>query len=278
MSKPTTASTDKLQYEPGKLYDVGERAYRSHPGINFSTLKGMARSPQYYQYLLAGGFKPTASMSLGTAVHSLVLTPDAFDEEVAVTPEVNRRTNAGKETIKAFEAENKGKAIVTQEEYDRAQAMRDAVMNDEHASAALGLAPLKEHMALWMWENGPLCKAKIDAHGEDTIVDLKTTADASIGTIRNRLTSFHYDAQLAFYAAGLKACGIELKRHIFVFVESAAPHGVTVVELSPQWIELATGRIESWLTKVLDCTMNGKWEAGPGGVVYMEPPAWMLPS
>lgn len=278
MSQPTTPPTELTA---GMLHDLPETMYREHAGINFSTLKAIAQSPLHYQHQLTAKHTPTASMRLGTAVHSIVLTPDTFDLDVAVAPSVNRRTKAGKEEIAEFERVNANKVVITKDEFDTAQYIADSVAKCPHASNVLAAAPKREQMALWNWgedEAGALCKGKIDAHGEGLLVDLKTSADVNLNTVRHRLSSFHYDAQMAFYSAGLKACGNPIQQVIMVFVENTAPYGVTVVEVSQEWIELATRRCELWLKKVLDCTMEDKWDRGPGGIVLMEPPAWMKPS
>ena len=67
-----------------------------------------------YGLHVAGTMKPpepSASMVLGTAVHSMLLEPDK--DSIAVAPAINRRTNAGKEKWEEFsiDAETKGKTV-----------------------------------------------------------------------------------------------------------------------------------------------------------------------
>ena len=48
-------------------------------------------------YLRSKKMDPTDSMRLGTAVHTALLEPDKFNDEITVMPELNLRTKAGRE-------------------------------------------------------------------------------------------------------------------------------------------------------------------------------------
>ena len=67
--------------------------YAAAVGINFSTLKHMARSPMHYRYALEHPPAETPAMLLGRATHTAVFEPDRFQLDYAVWPG-DRRGNA----------------------------------------------------------------------------------------------------------------------------------------------------------------------------------------
>ncbi|MCK7579823.1 MAG: PD-(D/E)XK nuclease-like domain-containing protein [Chromatiales bacterium] len=121
---------------PQIIYDLDFDEYRAINAINASGLKLLERSPAHFQQARLEPHAPTAAQALGTLVHLLVLEPER-ENEVAVAPECDRRTKAGKDAWAEFQAESADRLIVTAEQWDTARRMRDAVRANKNAMALL---------------------------------------------------------------------------------------------------------------------------------------------
>ena len=166
---------------------VDNAEYHSNPAVSASHLKEIARSPQHYWTRFVDPNRvvtpPTAAMQLGTALHTHVLELDQWDATVAVAPDgIDRRTKAGKESWAAFEAEAKGKIVLSSADADQIQQMGRAVFLHPAASMLLSFKGKAETSWFWTDANTGLeCKCRPDWLLDDgsVIVDLKTTEDAS---------------------------------------------------------------------------------------------------
>lgn len=83
-----------------------EAEYRQHPAISRSELWHIGESPQKFRFYKDNPQAPTPSLLFGQVFHKMALEPGTFETEFIVEPELNRRTNAGKE----------GLAVLTPEE------------------------------------------------------------------------------------------------------------------------------------------------------------------
>src|SRR5512137_1961899 len=93
-------------------------AYAALPGVNWSTLREMAKSPLHYQYRCTHPLEDTPQMRLGRIIHTAVLEPDALLHEVVTWEDGVRR---GK-VWDAFAEANADKTIVSGDEYETALA------------------------------------------------------------------------------------------------------------------------------------------------------------
>ena len=126
---------------------------------------------------------PTAAMLFGTLVHSMVLEPESVDALYLASPRFDRRTKAGKEALAEFEAQAEGKVVVDMDTFQRAQRTAEAVLTHPTAGP-LFKGGNAEITARWE-QHGLPCKARVDYYQGRSIVDLKTTQDASHPPSRN---------------------------------------------------------------------------------------------
>ncbi len=214
--------------------------------------------------------EPSAAMDLGTAVHALVLEPDK--DLVAVAPKVDRRTKAGKEQWAAFQREAEGKLILSQDDYDKARAMRDSVM--AHPVAADLFADGKpEQTILWADEGtGEPCKARLDwLRNDRVVVDLKTARSAAPGAFSRASFDLKYHWQDAWYSMAVGADDF-----FFVVVESEAPYVCEIYRLTDEAKEIGRSEIMAALEKYHACRLFDHW---PGysdepKVTVIDLPAW----
>lgn len=209
--------------------------YFANAAVNKSALDAICRSPLHYQKRIIGHsapIEPTPAMKLGTLVHTLVLEPDEVSDRYAITPAVDRRTKGGKEAYAAWEAQLGGRESITVETYDTAVLMSAAVLNHPVAAELLDGA-VCERSAYGVDEaTGIQIKARIDAIQRATLVDLKTTKDASAEGFAKSIANFRYHVQAAHYLETYKAAtGDQPESFVFLAVESAPPYAVGVYQL-----------------------------------------------
>jgi len=213
---------------------------------------------------------PSAAMDLGTVVHALVLEPDA--DLIAVAPEINRRTKAGKEEWAEFQKANSGKLILDQATFEQACCMRDSVL--AHAAASGLLRDGKpEQSVFWNDEHtAEPCKARIDwLRNDNVIVDLKTARCAAPGAFAKACADLKYHWQDAFYTDA-----VEAPAFFFVVVESEEPYLTEVYQLTDDARELGRACYRQALDEYHACKMFDSWPGynGEDKITMLDLPAW----
>lgn len=258
------------------ITDLPAAEYHATDAISKHGLDAIHRCPALYKYRKENPPEPTPAMRWGTLVHLAVLEPDRFAAEVAVAPEINRRTNAGKAEWEAFCAENEGKEVLTAEEHTELCAIRDSVRSHPAAIRALGKSGLIEQSVFWD-RDGIQCRARPDyLHPAGVIVDLKTTDDASPGGFARSVANFRYHVQAAFYSDGLSAVQgpSAVKGFVFIAVEKKAPFLVGVYQADEAM--LAAGRLayEADIETFRQCLATDTWPGYGDTVLPLSLPKW----
>ena len=166
----------------GVLYGMPSSHYHGLPAyISSSQVKTMAAtSPaHYYQRYFSldkKDLKPTATMTLGSLLHCLVLTPEEFPVDFIVQPKVDARTKEGKELRAKFEAEAMGRTVVDEETYEVAKKMALSI------NKKMGLEIVGAKCEVSFFWRCPLTqlkfKARADMYRDQTLFELKTTTTA----------------------------------------------------------------------------------------------------
>lgn len=254
--------------------------------ISKSGLDLIARSPaHYWQSYLAPEpqrvKRKSKEFDIGTAFHLLALEPEKFSEAVALVPKVDLRTRDGRERMISFEEEHGNKLLLTQEDVESVQRMRDSLFRHPTARAALTGELLVEHTVIWDDPTtGAPCKCRFDSINRTLGVapDLKTTADASIGSFAKSVANYRYHVQQAFYSDGLDL-GQEndLLRGIsflFIAVEKEPPYGVAVYELDGEAVNIGRALYRRDLETYMRCRVANSWPAYSNDVQSLSLPGW----
>lgn len=268
--------------KPG-VYDLPAEIYHADPVEGGSLSSTGARKllempPARWLYEQQNPQPPTAAMILGTAVHSLTL---GAGQKVVAVDAPSWRGKAADAARK--EAEAAGHLPLLRAEYERAKAMAKSVLTHPVASHLFSAEHGKPEQVLIWWdaELGVWRRAMVDhlPHPGGTrrpvLVDLKTTTDASRKALAKTVANFGYHQQAPFYLDGYEALfpGSDAA-FVFVFVEKAPPHLVSVVELDqPALIvgaELNRRAIEIWR----DCREAGVWPGHSPEIELVSLPAW----
>jgi hypothetical protein len=208
---------------------------------------------------------------LGSIAHKLLLHHGA---EIRVIDAKDWRTNDAKK--QRDEAREAGLLPCLKDRYDLAKKMEKAA-RQLFASAF----PDEFHTEVVMiWREGNAwCRSMIDAISADgrTIVDYKTTGDASPSVFGRRLYDSGYHRQRAFYERGLAALdpdGRGRRHFYFLAQEIDPPFACSVHEVDAAGSMIAAKQV-AWAIGAWEaCLKAGKWP-GYEGVNKPELPPWL---
>lgn len=246
--------------------------YHSDPAVSASHLKAVMQSPYHYwaRYLdpRRTPVEPTAAMKLGSLVHCAVLEPSELASRYGVCGP--RNTKAGKEQAEQMAAA--GIEAVTASDMLTANCMADSV--HRHPAASALLAQGKAEQSFW-WDDiatGLRCKCRPDWFDGFTVVDLKTTTDASPKGFARSIAGFSYHVQASHYLAGLP----DAKQFIFIAVETTAPYAVAVYQLDAAAMAVANELRQHNMRVIADCHATNEWPGYGNQCQTLSLPSWAL--
>jgi hypothetical protein len=276
---PTISLLDPAQDLQGMgpgIYRMSNEDYHRSAGVSRSGLAHLLRSPQHYQAYKATPVEPTPAMILGTAFHVKVLEPDQFEQQVAVAPKVDRRTNAGKEAWGSFLNANIGKTVITTEDYEAIAPMAEAVHAHPIASALLtdGDSELSYYATL----NGVLCKSRPDYYKPGFrwgLADLKSCLDARPEPFARACWTHGYYLQSAYYLDIVsEARGEHIDHFLFVAVEKEPPYAVAVYLADREMVEMGRIQYRRALATYAECARFNNWPGYPMEITPISLPMW----
>jgi exodeoxyribonuclease VIII len=270
----------------GVKHDVDATQYHRSMGITKSGLIMLRKSPaHFWDWLNSEPTESTQAMNLGTATHTLLFEPHKWSDEILVIPEdaPKKPTKAQlesekpkAETVKqiqwweAFNEKAKGFCVITQEQYEQAKGMVNAVQACEEILPLLNHSSAKTEVSIMAKEivDGIAidCKMRCDMLTEDgkTIIDLKTCEDSSYDEFSRSFMSNGYWMQAAHYMATARAAGIPVERFIFVAAEKHKPFCVSLYQLDDKSLQRAFAIRDRLLKTLAKCMASGKFPANNG--------------
>lgn len=248
--------------------------YHRDPSISKSGLDQFRKSPAHFQAWLKEDRQQTPAMRLGTLTHTAVLEPRAFDEKTVVAPLVDKRTKEGKSIWEQFKGDNEGKDIVTLDEHDQIVAMRDSVRKHQAAGKLLAKGGSEISVFAVCPKTKVMMKGRFDWLDGNTIVDLKTTEDASPEGFAKSVANYRYHIQAAHYLALAGLVGIKDATFEMIAVEKAAPYAVAVYELDAADLILAEAERIKLLEMFASCTQFQSWPAYSQSITTISLPRW----
>jgi exodeoxyribonuclease VIII len=227
------------------LTGISEAEYHGWDMMSASALKTLDKSTPLHLTAERENHTDTPAFRIGRALHSLLLTPQAYEHDFVTAPDIDRRTKAGKEEWEKFQQVADGRTVLTQEESNLVETMGRAVRGCVTASQLLDACSATELTLRGDWDGVP-CKARLDGWIEDhgTIIDIKThTGVATASDFARAAHSFGYWTQFAFYREMMRKAGKEVSSVILIVVEKGAPHRVRCVAMHPEHLDLAATRL-----------------------------------
>jgi exodeoxyribonuclease VIII len=224
--------------------------------LSFSSIKEFAKSPRHYlDYISKERTAPTDAMKLGSMVHCMILTPDVFNEQFAVAPDINKRTNAGKEEWLEFSNLNAGKIIVNNEDYEHARKLIDGVLcNDNIYNAVKSCTSFEREWREDIY--GLPYRGFFDGESDEYILEIKTTSDGHPKAVMSDFVKRKYHMQAGIYN---KASG---KKVLYLVVETSAPYLSYLAYANDKYLDLGRKDVAELNNRFMNCLEGGDFTGG----------------
>ncbi|WP_407316678.1 PD-(D/E)XK nuclease-like domain-containing protein [Isoptericola halotolerans] len=260
-------ATTELQ---GLVRALDERTYHAHEGSLSSTgARTIVQSPKQYRHDQDHPTEPTHAMELGTAVHTELL---GVGSPIRYVEASSWQTKAAKE--ERAEARAAGEAPILEKDRVLVEGMAAAVR--EHPVAAALLAECTDReVSLFAPDpaTGIVRRGRIDAitpldHPDPKILDLKTAAFgyAAPNAWTWKATDRGYWQQADWYRELIADITGVRAPFLQVVVESAAPHEVSVWQVSNRALDIGGTRNRLALDLLAWCTRTGQWPGRSDGI------------
>ncbi len=255
----------KLATDPSDMRMVDEDGT-----VHFSQLKKVADSGVQYIHSLNSRHEPSRAMLIGTGVHHIVLG----QRPGAKVARYRGDKRVGNEW-KAFAAEHAGYDILTEPEWQEAEAIATAVLTDPVAREYLADARFEVPLT-WMDGDMKCSTSGVDIIQPGRIGDLKTTNTTAIEPWQRQAFNFQYHCQMCWYRRGCIANGIDVSRGMFLLgVDVKPPHEVVVLEMSQELIDLAERTLSLWVERLKVYTESRQFPGRAQSAVVWTVPSWM---
>lgn len=260
--------------DPQIIRDLPDTTYHAdQTSLSSSGARQLLDSPARYRHGQDNPREQTDAYRIGHAVHSLILGAGAPVVHVETD---SWRTKAAKE--QRAEAETAGGIPLTTAEWEQVHAMRDAVLNIPDIANVLSDGEPELSLYATHEPTGVRMRARPDWYRPGLILDLKTTGTtADPYQFGKTAAQWGYHLQAAWYLETARLADLDAARFVFVVVEKAAPHLVSVVELDEHALATGWDEAETALRIYRDCTESGAWPGYPTDIVTTALPRWYQP-
>ena len=244
--------------------------YNALPGLSYSGIKELLRSPAHYQLHLKAEREETRALRIGSATHLGFLLPDKFTATYAQAPKCDRRTKDGKELYQhALDSLKPGQTLIPNDEYEEVIRLIDA---------ANALVADRDHLFADAWAETPLVgrdkntplKGIPDLITADGwIYDLKTCEDASESGFLRTILNYRYHVQAAHYIRLAHCNRNDIRGFRLIAIEKESYQGA-IYEVRGEVLDLGNKQLERAYSTYDDCLATGKWPGYPSGVTVLD--------
>lgn len=246
-------------------------------------------TPARFLYDMTHPEKPKPAYDFGTVAHKLVLGEG--DQFLVLDPQIHglkkdgavadnpRATGAWKDAEANARAE--GLAPIHVDDYRKAVHMAQVV----HAHPTAGRLFSDGHAEVWMYwtdtQTGQGLRQRLDwmrSPKDDerlTIVEYKTTVDASPDAFARTAFRFGYHLSAACAILGAKALKLDAHAdYVIVAQEKEPPHQVAIYRFDAEAFSYSVGQLRAAISTFQRCTAAGEWPGYATGVRSIPLPAW----
>lgn len=233
-----------------------DMAFLEKRPLSYSSLKAFMRSPAHYRhYITTPKAAPTDALRMGQLIDMVILTPDEVEQKVVVMPEINRRTNVGKEEYAIFMQTNVDKLVVSQEDMDTAMKIKESVWNNVTAMYYLNQVTQTQRFVRRQIYGLPFIAIK-DAIGPRFIMDLKSTKSAYEQDFNRDIFNYDYDLQGGIYTAIER----DYPDYYILAVEKEEPYGCAVFHLQGDILQNSKELLQTVTENFKYCMEENLWD------------------
>ena len=205
--------------------------YHQSKAISSSALKTIHKKSVFH-YLNQAPRK-SAALQIGSAIHTAVLEPEKFYDEVYIMPKIDKRPKSGKEEYARHLKLAEGKSIIEDEDYKMILKIKKNFEADEKA-----VYYTKGDIELSHYTNyeGVDVRVRPDCINKmlGFISDPKSCQNNSPKAFKSDVYKWGYHLQAAFYS---DMVGIDPKNFVFIAIETNYPYSVECYTLSEKMID-----------------------------------------
>jgi hypothetical protein len=251
--------------EPLLIKEMGEDKYRIADGLNKSLLVPFMQSPFHYKHELENKKQPTENMKLGTALHAELLLPRPSDV-YAVCKKVDKRKTEGKEYFAQFTAENVGKTVIDEDQYESLKGMKEGLYRNAFSRRILEQATDRE-VAMFGTRNCEHGKVRLKGMADiydsnnGILADIKTVDSATKDSFKWAMKDFSYDIQQVHYTWLAINAGLPFSKFMFIVCERKKPWATAVYQLSTDSYMRAFDRWSKALDYFSHCQERNDFES-----------------
>ena len=253
---------DKLKFEDG-VHDISNDEYHSSMGFSRTQVLLMEKSPYHFWYETISGLaseqEKSDALDIGSAIHTMILEPELFSQEYAVMPEINRRTNKGKEEYALFIEENSDKIVLTQQQYSKVYAMTHHVRKHEIVHTLIENATFEKSIFWTDKETGLQFKVRPDIWSNKMVVDLKTSKDAAPGLFINSSYRYGYYLQCGMFFEACEAIERPIEMFVNLVIEKEEPYVPSAFIMNEKAIEFGREQFNTYKKKIKKCLDSDNW-------------------
>ncbi len=264
--------------------EIAREQYDAHPGVRWSNLSHMRKSPAHYLHAMTHKRRDTSALNTGSALHTLVFEPETYAERFTTYTASKSKGEGARKAWEAFQedARERGLTILDTDEEARAQGCAAAI----RSKASAYIAPSKGRAEIPItWtdsETGLICKARLDwLTINRVLVELKSTRSTDERNFANQAWKLGYFHAQMFYSMGVAAatgCALDEVPFLFVAVESEAPFDVALFEPCQESRQAAHEDVKRLMAQLAECQRTGKYPGRYDGPRILKAPAYVLMS
>ena len=212
---------------------------------------------------------------IGRCSHSILLENDAT--RIVVVQADDWRKKDAQEQRKAARAA--GKTALLERHYDDVRKMVDTALafieeseiaDDWHHGDSEVTGIVKDG-DVWL-----RCRFDRLPHSRSTLLDYKSTTDASPEVFSKHIERMGYHLQAAFYRRVARLLGIGNKPFIFLAQETEAPYECSLHGCDPAMLEIADAEVDRAIGLWRMCMKSGQWPSYDKRIHWAMPSSYLI--
>jgi len=268
---------EKSVVVPGLHDYINNDDYHRGPGISKSQLCILAeKTPQHFIHEKNHPREPSKSMTIGSALHCLVLEPEKFEKEYIIRPNFSGKGSVKQKQDFAIMCEIQNLTPLSGEDHNKIVCMRDSLMKHP-VFKRLVEAGRPEVSGYWIDKiTGELLRIRPDflPDGMNVCLDLKTAKGAAFTEFSKDAAKYHYHVSHAMYCDGLYQITGEYYGFLFAVVESEPPFCTVLYELDHPARALGHTIYRRLLDKYIRAKDDNFKQGYPEDIRILDLPAW----
>ena len=262
------------------IYEIPDEQYRSMDALSQSMAKRLLDSGMRYRYEQP---MQTDAFRVGNLIDTMTLTPALAEERFIVTPDfaahpdnvdakgnpsTSSRTTWAKEQMSLFGKRHSTQVFVSREEWQTASLLASRIRSKPMVKCWLENDAVKTQLAITGTIRGVECKMLSDLIVPTTLIDLKSTKDASKRSFRGDFFRYRYGFQFAWYRMLANQNGYNISRDQCYVIAACKlpPHDVVVYSIPERWIVDAEIDVATAVDRYKEYTAANNWPGADGGL------------